>query len=127
MGNKYWTAKCWILTIVLLVTVGIPVWGGAADPDRTAKEIEHLLAYIGGSTCQFIRNGKSYDAAEARAHIQKKYDYIRSRVETTENFIRYAASQSSMSGKPYRIRCGDETMPCADWLREELKRYRQQQ
>ncbi len=127
MGNKNWTGKRWVLTLVLLVTAGIPVGGGAADQDHTAKEIEHLLAYIGGSTCQFIRNGKSYDAAEARAHIQKKYDYIRSRVETTEDFIRYAASQSSMSGKPYRIRCGDKTRPCADWLREELKHYRQQQ
>ena len=116
--------KWWPLTFVFLVTVSPPVWGGDANSSQTATEIEHLMAYIGESLCQFIRNEKIYDAAEARAHIQKKYDYIRSRVKTTEDFIRYAASQSSMSGKPYQIRCGDETMLCADWLREELGRYR---
>ncbi len=115
-----------ILTLALLVTAGMPVWSSATDEDQTVKEIDHLLVYIRDSTCQFIRNDKVYDAAEARSHIQKKYDYLRSRIKTTEDFIRYAASQSSMSGKPYRIRCGDETMLCADWLREELERYRQQ-
>ncbi len=115
-----------ILTLALLVTAGMPVWSSATDEDQTVKEIDHLLVYISDSPCQFIRNGKAYDAAEARSHIQKKYDYLRSRIKTTEDFIRYAASQSSMSGKPYRIRCGDETMLCADWLREELERYRQQ-
>ena len=122
MEGKFLNAKWWLLCLVLLVTAGIPVVSGAADLDQTAKEIDHLLVYISQSTCQFIRNDKSYDAA----HIQKKYDYIQSRIKTTEDFIRYAASQSSMSGKPYRIRCGDETMLCADWLHEELERYRQQ-
>ena len=115
-----------ILTLALLVTAGMPVWSNATDEAQTVKEIDHLLVYISDSPCQFIRNDKAYDAAEARSHIQKKYDYLRSRIKTTEDFIRYAASQSSMSGKPYRIRCGDETMLCADWLREELERYRQQ-
>ncbi len=115
-----------ILTLALLVTAGMPVWSSATDEAQTVKEIDHLLVYISDSPCQFIRNDKAYDAAEARSHIQKKYDYLRSRIKTTEDFIRYAASQSSMSGKPYRIRCGDETMLCADWLREELERYRQQ-
>jgi hypothetical protein len=126
-GSKHLSGKWRFLTLVLLVTAGIPVWGGATDEDQTAKEIDHLLVYIGGSTCQFIRNDKTYDAAAARSHIQKKYDYIRSRIKTAEDFIRYAASQSSMSGKPYRIRCGGETMLCADWLHAELERYRQKQ
>jgi hypothetical protein len=112
--------------MALLVTAGMPVGGGATDVNQTPTEIQHLLAYIGQSPCQFIRNDKVYDAAAARAHIQKKYDHLRSRIKTTEDFIRYAATQSSMSGKPYRIRCGDTTMPCAEWLHAELARYRQQ-
>jgi hypothetical protein len=112
--------------LLLLVAIGMPI-RGQAQMDRKTREIQHLMDYIARSDCRFIRNGKTYDAEAARAHIQKKYDYVRSRIRASEDFIRYAASQSSMSGEPYRIQCGQETVLCADWLREELGRYRQQE
>lgn len=123
MGTKFlkgdWPRRGLIL---LLLTIGPPAL--QADEAQTAREIEHLMDYIGASTCRFIRNGKVYDAGAARAHIQKKYDYVRKRIRTAEDFIRYAATASSMSGEPYRIRCGAQEMLCADWLVEELRRYR---
>ena len=41
-------------------------------------------------------------------HLQRKYDYLlkKSLVDTSEQFIQRAASKSSVSGKPYRVKCG---------------------
>ncbi len=44
---------------------------------------------------------------------------------TAEEFIANAASESSMSGKPYLMRCGNqEVVASATWLNAELKRIR---
>jgi len=110
--------------LIILLTFMLPCMA-VANPDNTDREILHLLAYIAGAECCFIRNGKEYGPEEARKHIQKKYEYARSRIKTTEDFIRGVVSKSSMSGKPYKIRCKDQTMLCADWLGAELKRFRQ--
>ncbi len=88
------------------------------------QEIEHLLQYMESSGCTFIRNGRESNSAKARAHIQKKYNYIKKRVKTTEDFIKYSATKSSMSGKPYKIRCSGKEIPVADWLDAELRRIR---
>ena len=93
----------------------------AAD---TNGEIDHLLAFVGSSGCTYVRNGKEYNAAEAREHIERKYDYIRDRINTTEQFIQYAATESSISGKPYTVTCGGREEPSADWLKRELAGYR---
>ena len=111
---------------MLLTILCLPL-AVSADMDRTLHEIQHLMDYIAGSQCRFIRNGKTYDAEAAQAHIQRKYDHIRRRVRTTEDFIDLAASRSTMSGEPYRVQCGAETLLCADWLRAELERRRQQE
>ena len=45
---------------------------------------------------------------------------------TSEDFITRAATESSMSHKPYQVRCaGKEAEPSASWLKAELSRYRQ--
>ena len=121
MGKKRWRA----CGLTLLTILCLPL-AGPADVGRTPHEIQHLMDYIAGSQCRFIRNGKTYDAEAARAHIQKKYNNVRRRVRTTEDFIDLAASRSTMSGEPYRVLCGAEPIVCADWLRAELERRRQQ-
>lgn len=98
----------------------------AAPPPSVQNEIEHLLRYLETSGCAFYRNGRWHDAPAARAHIEKKYDYLRKRdrVETTEAFIERAASQSSMSGEVYRVKCDGAVTDSGAWLRAELRRYR---
>ena len=91
----------------------------------TEQEIDHLLRFIAASDCQFIRNGSTYPAREARAHIERKYHYLQTRLKTTEAFIRDAASQSSFTGKPYRVDCAGKQTLSQDWLLDELQRYRQ--
>ncbi len=109
--------------LIILMTLIMPCMA-VANPDNTDREIQHLTAYIAGAECRFIRNGKEYGPEAARKHLQKKYEYTRSRIKTTEDFIQAVASKSSMSGKPYIIRCKGQTMLCADWLGMELKRFR---
>lgn len=60
-------------------------------------------------------------------HLQKKLDYLERKdlVASSEDFIERAATQSSLSGKPYQVRCATQTRNSADWLNQELRRLRQ--
>lgn len=90
-------------------------------------EIQHLLQFVEKSGCEFERNGTVYDSKEARSHIEKKYNYVSSYVDKTEDFIKYAATESSISGRKYHVICGDNQQSSADWLHQELTRYRAEQ
>jgi Family of unknown function (DUF5329) len=95
----------------------------AAQNAQAQREIERLIADLGSSGCRFERNGRWYAAAEAQAHLRRKYDYLRKRglANTAELFIERGASESSTSGKPYRVRCGDApAIASAQWFRQRL-------
>lgn len=100
----------------------------AADLNPAAqREVNLLLDRIEASNCSFNRNGSWHGAADARKHLQRKLDYMveRKMLATAEEFIANAASESSMSGKPYLIRCGSqEAVASATWLNAELNRIR---
>ena len=87
-------------------------------------EIQHLLRFVENSGCEFERNGTVYDSKEARSHIERKYDYIKSRVDETGDFIKYAATKSSMSGRKYQVTCNGKKQTSAEWLHDELSKYR---
>jgi Family of unknown function (DUF5329) len=100
----------------------------AAPRAQTAAEVEHLLAYLLASGCQFHRNGEWHDAAAAAQHLRDKYEAMLQRdlITSTESFIERGASRSSMSGQPYLVRCAQAaTLPSGDWFSAELRRYRQ--
>lgn len=114
--------------------IGLWLWLGigsalhAAELSSAAvKEITLLLERIETSNCAFMRNGSWYTPAEARKHLQRKLDYMveRRMLGSAEQFISDTASASSLSGKPYMVRCGvSEPMPSAAWLNAELRRIR---
>lgn len=124
-----------------LITMKLPVrfaigllliWmSGAAHAVSAAQdEINHLLDFVARSECKFNRNGSWVDAREARRHLQKKYTYLAKRdlAPDAERFIARAASESSMSGQPYRVQCSDrEVILSATWLSNELLRFRKEQ
>jgi hypothetical protein len=91
---------------------------------RVEQEVQHLLEFIEGSGCTFIRNGSAHDSSTARKHLSRKYQHIRTRVGSGEDFITYAASRSSITGNAYQVKCGSETITSRDWLTRELDRYR---
>jgi hypothetical protein len=88
-------------------------------------EVDHLLLYVEKSECTFVRNGSTHNGAQAAAHLREKYRHARGRIRTTEQFIKYVAAGSSVSGKPYLIRCeGKKPVSSAKWLSTELVRFR---
>ena len=102
----------------------------AGEPTPATKlEIAHLLLYLQESGCQFDRNGTWYDSTEAMSHLNKKYQYLLGKelILSSEDFIEGAASESSMSGRAYRVRCGSNpSVNSADWFRAELEKYRKE-
>ncbi|AJG25039.1 hypothetical protein RR42_s3463 [Cupriavidus basilensis] len=118
------------LSALLLATVlAVPMApAAAAPPPATQAEVTHLFAYLAGSNCQFNRNGSWFSAPDAAAHLKKKYDYLADKgvIGTSERFIELGASKSSVSGKPYLVKCGQaQPVESAPWLGAELARYRQ--
>ncbi len=99
----------------------------AAPTPKAQREIDGLIAALGDSGCEFERNGSWHDAKKARAHLQKKYDYLRKRgmADSAELFIERGASKSSTSGKPYRVRCpGKAVDTAAHWFELRLRALR---
>jgi Family of unknown function (DUF5329) len=72
------------------------------------QRIDYLIDSLGSlKGAVFIRNGKEYDAPAARDHLRSKLNVAGDRVKTAEQFIKYCATQSSMSHQPYKIRFAD--------------------
>jgi Family of unknown function (DUF5329) len=99
----------------------------AAEPATTKQEIAHLFTTLEASGCQFNRNGSWYGAKEAAGHLTSKYKYLQDKdlVPSAEKFIERAATESSLSGKAYQIKCADNVaQPSAPWFQAALVKYR---
>ncbi|HYP68896.1 MAG TPA: DUF5329 domain-containing protein [Thiobacillaceae bacterium] len=99
----------------------------AATPSPARGEIDALLARLQFSTCEFNRNGSWHNAAEAKAHLLVKLNYLEARttIQSTEQFIEMAASRSSMSGQPYLVKCPNAVpVESGPWLLRQLQAIR---
>jgi hypothetical protein len=107
-----------IITIIFFST-------GASALAEKQDEIEYLLSFVAESNCIFIRNGKEHQAKKASEHLAMKYNHVRGRIKTAENFIDKIASKSSLTRRAYTIRCNDkQEVPTEQWLRDALQSYR---
>ena len=118
-----------LLLICCVMALSLPLNALSAQLSSAQKEeIEHLLSYMEQSGCQFCRNGTWYDdTKKVRSHVELKYNYFmkKGQINSTEDFIKWSASKSEMSGKPYLVKRGNEPpMLLSQWLLEELERYR---
>ena len=102
------------------------VW--ANDPVRVHGEIVSLLGLVEYSGCAFMRNGSWYSSADARKMLEHKLnDAMRDSggVTSAEQFIEKSASRSSMSGKPYMVRCAEaKAVESGPWLLSKLVEMR---
>jgi hypothetical protein len=112
-------AAC-VAALAFATTHAVAASSGAAAKD----EIDHLLHYVAASSCTFVRNGAEYPADKASEHLASKYHFVGARISTAEEFIKYLATQSSMSGEPYHVKCGTSDALSGAWLTAELDRYR---
>jgi hypothetical protein len=93
------------VSFILLLLTASPTIASETD-----TEIQYLLETIEESGCTFVRNWSEHPADEARSHMEMKYDYAKDKITQTEQFIKYIATKSSITGKEYTIRCEDDEL-----------------
>ena len=112
--------KTYLILCFFICIISVPVF--ASDMQ---SEINHLLAFLENSECQFERNGKIHSGKDTVAHAQRKYNYFKDKIDSAEKFIEYSATKSTISGKYYMVQCKDKPkVKTHDWLLQELKNYR---
>ena len=118
----------------LSVVVGVAALLGFAvaladspAPSQPEASIEYMLARVASSDVVFLRNGKAHTAAEAVDHMRLKYEYYEDRIRNAEDFIRWAATKSVLSGRAYKIRDESGEVPAAEWMHRLLAEYRESQ
>ncbi len=110
-----------MLMIFITIVLGCCFHQGAGWCMSEQEKIHALLEYIKKSDLLFIRNGTEYPPARAGEHLEYKLKKAGNRIRTAEEFIRYIASRSVSSGKPYYIRLKNgEVVESAQWLRRKL-------
>jgi hypothetical protein len=61
--------------------------------------------------------------------VELKYDYFvkNGKIKSADDFIKWAATKSELSGKQYMVKCANGSqIPMSQWLEKELEQYRQQ-
>lgn len=110
--------------VLLLVGVFTLGYAGSLAPPESRK-IDFLITAIetlGDAT--FVRNGTAYDAKTAAEHLRLKLKLAGTRVKTADDFIRYCASVSSVSGAPYQIHFADGRVVTSEvFLRQKLSQF----
>ncbi len=111
---------------LVLISVVACAHAGDLAPIESQK-IDYLIASVEAlNDAQFVRNGTAYDAKAAADHLRLKLRNAGSRVSTAEDFIRYCASVSSISNKPYQIRFSDGRVVTSEaYLRQKLSEFRE--
>jgi hypothetical protein len=94
-------------------------------PPSERQKIDYLIATVAGlHDAVFIRNGTTYDASQAAAHLRLKWRFAGPRVHTADEFITCCATRSSVSGINYTIRFAHgPAVDAAAWLRGRLAAY----
>ena len=109
------------------ITLSFTIGSAQAEvPASVRAEVDHLLAYVGSSNCEFFRNGTWYDAKKGQSHIKDKFNFLlgKDMIKATPDFIEQAATKSYMSGQAYKVRCNGVEIASAKWLNDELARHR---
>ncbi len=118
-----------ISTALCVLLFGGLAANGRADekPMTETGKIEALIGIVDAlKDALFVRNGREYDCHAAAAHMRDKWAWKRKEIKTARDFIRLAASASSISGEPYLIRFKDgRELKSGDFLLAELEKLEQ--
>lgn len=113
--------------LVVAALLVAPVLTAAPLAAAQRSEIDALMATMQSSACEFNRNDSWHNAAEAKAHLMRKLDYLEGKnaVHSTEQFIELGASKSSLSGQAYQVKCGGAApVDSKTWFTTQLKLIR---
>ena len=112
------------LLLLALICFLVPATAFAREAKEQAR-IDFLLRAVETSEgLTFIRNGKAHGAQDAGRHLRRKLDYAGERIRTAEEFIKHAASESSATGRNYKVRLADgTTLDAADYFAKQLREF----
>jgi hypothetical protein len=108
----------------LLVAVG-SITQASDLPPLESQKIDYLLHAVETlRDAKFVRNGTPYDAKAAAKHLRLKLRAAGSRIKSADDFIRYCATGSSISGLPYEIQFSDGRVVTSEaFLRKKLAEF----
>lgn len=115
------------LLFVLLACIVAKVDAAAPISSTVRAEIDGVMSRLEASGCEFNRNGTWCTATEAASHLQRKAKYLEDggMVVSAEQFIELAASGSSVTGRPYLVKCGGGSpVKSGEWLLLQLRGMR---
>ena len=112
-------------SIIALLFIGANLAHASDLAPLENRKIEFLIDAIETlGDAKFVRNGTEYDAKTAAHHLRLKLKNAGSRVKSADDFIKYCASVSSMTGIPYQIRYSDGRVVTSEaFLRQKLSEY----
>jgi hypothetical protein len=113
------------ISVVVMVLLSLVVARAFAQDTSETVKIQYLIASVETlEGAKFIRNGSEYDARAASDHLRLKLKMAGKKVKTAEDFIKFCASQSSITGKPYLLRFADGTTVKSEmFFRNKLKTF----
>lgn len=109
---------------VLLLFIWIPVVLFAREAREQAR-IDFLIHQVETAHgLKFIRNGAEYDGSAAAKHLRMKLNYGGERLKTAEDFVKYCASESSVTHQKYQIKLADgSTVDSATYFGARLQEF----
>ena len=114
-----------VIILNLFIMQGLTGTATADVTDTQLAEVNHLINYVKNSNCVLNRNGTEHLAENSAEHIKRKYNYFKNKIKSTEDFIKYSATKSTMSGEYYTVVCpGQEELKTRNWLLNELELFR---
>ncbi len=115
------TTKAKLAVLMLL----IPLLARAEETATLDTTVSYLISYVAGSGLTFVRNARTYTAAEAAEHMNNKYRHFKEDIRTAEDFVALCATKSLLSGKPYLVITEQgEKVRTSEWLLAALSDYR---
>jgi Family of unknown function (DUF5329) len=114
-------------TVLILLVLGMAMMPGLtlAREAREQARIDFLIHEVEiARGITFIRNGSEYNGTEGAKHLRMKLGFAGERVKTAEDFVKYCASESSMSHRKYQVRTTDgKTTDAASYFYAKLREF----
>jgi Family of unknown function (DUF5329) len=94
------------------------------DPREQAR-IDFLLHGVETSAgIKFVRNGTEHDGPAAAKHLRSKLGVAGARIATAEDFVKYCASESSLTHQKYKVKLAEGTvLDAAAYFEAELRKF----
>ncbi|HEY0368850.1 MAG TPA: DUF5329 family protein [Chthoniobacterales bacterium] len=112
------------MKLALLILLSLVSLAFARDTHEQAR-IDFLINDVASSKgIVFVRNGTDHDGAAAASHLRMKLNYLGERVKTAEEFIKYCASESSLTHQRYKVRTADgKTIDAGQYFTARLHEF----